>query len=659
MRKKLGILFFMVSIVFFLAAIGYSLRGSRYNDFIRSTSEYDTIKRQRLENPLWNIELFFDEQQLLYEKGTKTYYYSIIDEEKTAYNPIVKIRATEGKLNICICENEMDDILIGNNVQTKFLIYSDEYFAEYNLITTKLPLMNINCDEEIIGDVDMSISLFDNRKGCSNRQIYSDGKIRWRGASSKEYPKKSYRISLLANSVGENERPNNISLLGMRKDDDWILYAAYNDQEKIRNVFSQNLWKYSCANDNEYGIDAGVEYKYIELFINNEYCGLYALGYPIDDKQLGLRRNMQGDTLVMKNMFESIPFVDDNGQFTIIGYEIKNGEPDDSTKWKSLLTYYENLYKNRDDSEELLKCIDKNNAIDIFLFTNLIQGIDNVRGGRIKNMYMSLRTEENGMTSMYIPWDMDMTWGNTWIHDLSINFTKEYDFLPDHNQIMESGYLNQIIVNNDTGIWDDIYERYWNLRNDAWSEEKINALLIEYENDIFNSGAYLREMQRWPDGTYQAPELKLSVFREYVVNRLKALDQYMLLLKEHSDWSLFKRRSLQYAGFLQSDFMIEMKDESRLNDGDYTDLLEYMNVDISKITNGIHYIIGNPTKGYSYYKTQEDFDERGAIMSGEIMKYIEYDDEDIDADIRMCFVNNNRGYTFNFEKDFDIYEYEE
>ena len=47
------------------------------------------------------------------------------------------------------------------------------------------------------------------------------------------------------------------------------------------------------------------------------------------------------------------------------------------------------------------------------------------------------------------------------------------------------------------------------------------------EQDIFGSGAYLRDMERWPEGSYQDPELGLSVFREYVHGRLRSMDQYM------------------------------------------------------------------------------------------------------------------------------------
>ena len=167
--------------------------------------------------------------------------------------------------------------------------YNDSFYHEYALVCTTLPLMNIESDTQV-GDEDVPVhmTLFDNRKGAAQRLTQSDGDMHIRGGSTRTYPKKGYKLSLTKESLGNNVRLNKVSLLGMRQDDDWILYAAYNDPEKIRNVFSSVLWKNTCAMDNAFGIDNGMEYRYVELFLNGEYWGLYALGYPIDDLQLSI-----------------------------------------------------------------------------------------------------------------------------------------------------------------------------------------------------------------------------------------------------------------------------------------------------------------------------------------------------------------------------------
>ena len=84
-----------------------------------------------------------------------------------------------------------------------------------------------------------------------------------------------------------------------RTDGEWLLYSAYNDQERIRNVFSSNLWFTGNAGANRFGIKNGMEYRYLELFLNGEYWGLYALGYPLDSKQM----QPETDSRAVKNIY--------------------------------------------------------------------------------------------------------------------------------------------------------------------------------------------------------------------------------------------------------------------------------------------------------------------------------------------------------------------
>jgi len=684
MRKKMGFATLMLSILIGVFLIVFPPGRSHFDDNICTPSEYEKIKAERIQTDSLRFIIQFDEQTLLYSKGTNRFYYSLIEGSPTAHNPLIKLVSETDKLQICICDKGITDDVIENNQEIRFMVYTDESYAEYSLVCTTLPVMNISCSDEI-GDLEitMSMYLFDNRKTSSNRVIYSDGTIRVRGSSTKVFPKKSYKRSLTKKSVGENTRSNDISLLGMRQDDDWLLYAAYNDQEKVRNVFSQNLWKYSCATDNKYAIDAGNEYKYIEVFKNGEYWGLYALGYPIDEKQLGLSKDLTKDALFKKITWDSENLIDENSQSSISGYEVKGidaTDPDDEPLgWDLLFRYYKNLHYNRKDSSKLADWFDLDNAIDTYLFMNLIQGVDNVSGGSIKNLYIALRTEDSQISSLYIPWDMDITWGNTWTDNISANYIKPYNISEDFNRIMESGYLHQTLLNEDANTWDSVFKKYWILRSTAWSQDNLDMLIDEYENDIYYSGAYLREMERWPYGTYQDPHLRLSVFREYVHKRLNAMDRYMKALEENCQKSIFIRRSLQYPYFLESDFVIEINNRSILDDKDYVALLEYLNIDISRITSDTRFVIGSPDAGYECYNTLGEAGDTLTTNIGEI-SLVRIDETAYAAvdgysvflnntrlydtasstrpDIRMCLIHHEKSHGFDFTKDFVIYAYE-
>ena len=465
------------------------------------------------------LALNFNGNDLFYEPNTRTFYYSLIDRDPESYDPPVTFEASDASVRLVISPVTITPETISSNTAITIVAYNEDSFSQYSLICTTLPLMNIICSEEIADDeVSMQLQLFDNQKDCTIRTICSDGVIHLRGASTKHFPKKGYRISLTNKKKNGNTVTNKCNLLGLRNDDDWLLYAAYNDQEKIRHVFSTNLWKYSCAEDNSLGLDNGMEYKYIELFINNEYYGLYALGYPIDEKQLNIKKNSDTEFLYKKVSWERESGITAESSTPIEGYETKSESPN---AWIPLRSYYAMINTGvTSNNSALYESIDIDNAIDIYLFYNLIQAADNVIPGAMKNMMIAAKYQDGSYKIIYAPWDMDISWGN----DYEDSVMYPYAIPPSQNWFMEVGGVAPLIAASDPDIEDLIRGKYRSLRNTVWSEEAINCLIDQYENDIFDSGAYLRDMERWPDGLYEDPKVKLSVFREHVMKRLSYMD---------------------------------------------------------------------------------------------------------------------------------------
>jgi len=94
-----------------------------------------------------------------------------------------------------------------------------------------------------------------------------DGKIgiELRGASSQSYAKKGYGLETRL----ENGENNNVSLLGMPVENDWVLHGPYSDKSLIRNVlayhFSSAMGQYAPRT------------RLCELFVNTTYTGVYVL----------------------------------------------------------------------------------------------------------------------------------------------------------------------------------------------------------------------------------------------------------------------------------------------------------------------------------------------------------------------------------------------
>ena len=87
--------------------------------------------------------------------------------------------------------------------------------------------------------------------------------IEYHGESSLSWPKKSYGIET-RDSSGEN---NNVSLFGMPKENDWVLYGPFVDKTLMRNVLLYDL----AAG---FGVYAP-RTQFVEMTLNGDYMGVY------------------------------------------------------------------------------------------------------------------------------------------------------------------------------------------------------------------------------------------------------------------------------------------------------------------------------------------------------------------------------------------------
>ena len=110
-----------------------------------------------------------------------------------------------------------------------------------------------------------------------------DGRIsiEIRGSSSQMLPKKPYGLTTLQE---DDETNNNVSLLGMPKENDWVLNSLAFDQTGMRDVLSyelsEKLGQYATRR------------VYCEVMINNDYKGLYVLMEKIkaDDNRVNIQK---------------------------------------------------------------------------------------------------------------------------------------------------------------------------------------------------------------------------------------------------------------------------------------------------------------------------------------------------------------------------------
>ena len=525
MKRIISLIILLFSVSLFFMFYDHAQDSFHYSEMMTAETAYRQIQAERTESGRELVSaLRFNQTPLFFDQPGSRWFYSV-DPASAVSDPTVEFKAADEKVRLAFS----GEIKAGASVP--FIAFTDKEYKAYSLVVTTLPLIRIECESDYPTGIEvedihrMRFSLYDNRPGSRYPFVQSEGTIHIRGVGSRFYDKKGFRLTLEEKGTGREIIENQVPLLGLRADGDWILYAAYNDQEKIRNVFSSNLWMESCGDDNSFGLKNGMEYRFTELFWNDQYCGLYALGYPVDAKQMGIRPDVTGhyDEFLFKQRHWGPKTEGPNPDYDGIILQFEAADSDVNNAIAITKLYYSMLEAGAPNG---LWNNDEKNALDIWLFVRLIQGQDTVNEeGKLRNMFLTIKRSDTGFKILYTPWDMDISWGNR-INSYSRE-TYPYAIDPDDNSYEMAVNPVSVLRKSDPNVVRLIRQRYAELRAGGWSDRKIDEMIDGFEQDIYGSGAYLRDLDRWPGSAGQDPELKLSRFREYVHKRLDSMDKYI------------------------------------------------------------------------------------------------------------------------------------
>lgn len=402
-----------------------------------------------------------------------------------------------------------------NHVFRLFRISETQYWM-YNVYFTALPIANISTvynegmDKE---DTEKQGRIWVYDQYRSNVQFQeSECIFHVRGASSREFPKKSYRVEL----QGEK-----LSLLGMRKDDDWILNSLYDDEGLIHNKISYDLW-HQIASTNNVANDEGVKMEYVEVFMDHRYIGVYGLLERIDKKALELSiqdklyKGVENKEVGVDDFYSELK-ADMKPVFEIeYPKEIKVED------WEPLKDWYYKLKKDNISIEEADSILNIENAIDYLLYNLYICNSDNT----LKNIYYFADYQGDGSYRMIkIPWDLNMTWGNVWVPVHRFHFNQyQPEVIKKDWGWTEDMYC--LYDNNPKEMGEIISLRWEELRKKIITKDNIYQLLDEQLAYLHSSGARKREELFWEsrdeywkdEYIYEYAEEKIIMMDEYINN---------------------------------------------------------------------------------------------------------------------------------------------
>ena len=295
--------------------------------------------------------------------------------------------------------------------------------------------------------------------------------IEIRGASSTIFSKKQYAFT----TFDESGNKDNVKLLGMPKENDWILNGIAFDTLFMRDFLSYKL-------SNLVGQYAS-EVHYCELVLNDEYKGIYMLLEKLkaDDSRINIKKISQNDNELPNLTGGYIVKSDKIEGEEILAWELPNyggynnqyalehPSPDEITSEQH--NYIENIFRELDDkslnpniafSESYQSLIDIPSFVDFILLNELASNADAYQFSTF------FHKDRRGKLRAGPIWDFNLTYGNDlfwWGFDRS-----KYD-------VWQLTYGN-------------LGSKFW---QNLWTDPLFNCYLAKRWGELTSSGQPLSE----------------------------------------------------------------------------------------------------------------------------------------------------------------------
>lgn len=357
--------------------------------------------------------------------------------------------------------------------------------------------------------------------------------IKWRGGTTNAYDrhKRNYKIKL----------PEDHSFFGLRDDNNWLLDAGQADVFRLRNLIANEIWNDFATKpyyaDKKQKARSCISGQVVEVFLNDEYRGVYAFTENLDRKQMKLKKLdaetgqvhgclWKAKSHTMAAVFGGYYNDYDNLSETWEGFEAKY--PDlsdlDSTDWSTLVSAIE--FSARSSNEDFVvqyaDYFDEPVVIDYFIFQNALSAADN----NGKNMFWAVYDKATDKKITPAVWDLDCTAGQRWVTKYNSDAVKP-DYRIEYSTTLVERLLYELQHKDFT---QKTIDRYRQLRQNVFSTDSLCSRYRYYRQLLQQCGADKRETARWSgDSDIDGEPIDFDAETDYICNwigqRMAYLDQ--------------------------------------------------------------------------------------------------------------------------------------
>lgn len=489
--------------------------------------------------------LRINDKQLVYDGKGNAYFATLPEGMRNGgdYTAKVtyKLKATNAEgytLKVNGQEPDADGYVTFDNVDCETLYpieltnASENVDLSANIRFTFLPIVELNCSS-VNSKAYTTGSLRVTDPASLGYDSLMIAAFKYRGASSSNYPKRSYAIKLR----DENGNSVDRKLLGYRSDNNWILDAMYIDLACMRNRVATDLWNaFECKPyyaDREKKVRTGTRGKFVEVILNGQWWGLYCMTEKMDRKQLKLKKFVPASlSTTGENEVHGVLYKSNQWTYEVFMGHESNDDNDNKqviyphkkvSDYKNILgqeTWCEYEFKYPDYEDEAVEWRPLHDAANM-VATSFILNIDSVKSRfdypMLRDYYLFidllLATDNHGKNLFWYaydtqgpegdklslaPWDLDGTFGQDW--DGVITNTKDVTLDFDtYIKNYEHGQFAIFDLIKSRSEWQqDLKDRYAELRiKGVISGDSIANRFANYASLFEASLADQREQNMW------------------------------------------------------------------------------------------------------------------------------------------------------------------
>ncbi len=404
------------------------------------------------------------------------------------------------------------------------------------------PTSHYQLSEDGLSEINVDVSLFDE----DERKVKA--MFRVRGNSSRLFEKKSYALSFVNDDFTDRE----LKVFGMERDNNWALHGPALDRTLLRNYLAMNL----SGELMPYAPDV----RFIELFINNEYEGVYLMmetvskgegrvNIPTPEPNSPMTSYIVEIDRAEKLVFPLNDFLVDTYRVYPSATELTypTDQQYSESRFKFIDEDFSKIAKRlyqipyATEANDYKNWVDEAAFYDYFIMNELFRNVD--AGYYSTYFYRNLRGKLTPVV-----WDFNN----------SLNNYQEVSFDETGFSLVEAPLFEQLLI--EERFVEGLIERYHLLRTDKLSDERLSNLIDEsvaylgeavtrnnerwaryFDHSQYSANDFLQPIDRNPT-SYEAAVLQME---DYLFARSKWLDEHIDVLYQYSHPSRHSYHSIK------------------------------------------------------------------------------------------------------------------